>query len=126
MSITDGHQAIIARIVSQAGGTSVVLPEGPGKSLPRYVVQEAGGSQRTVTLAGDTLARPEVVVRVETEAGRYATENNALTKALVGMFPPGASFGGVHVRDAPSVRPPLPTTDGVYSVPVVIRAEFGF
>lgn len=126
MSMTDGHQAIISRIVSEAGSTSVVLPQGPGKGLPRYVVQEAGGAQRTITLEGDTFATPEIVVRVETVSGQYATENNALTKTLVQMFPPGLVFGDMKVREAPDVRPPLPATDGVYAVPVIIRAEFSF
>jgi len=126
MSMTDGHQAIIARIVAQAGATGVALPNGAGVGLPRYVVQEAGGAQRTVTLSGLTDARAEVVVRVETAADGYATANNALVKALVQMFPPGLRFGAMTVLQAPDVRPPLPVTDGVYSVPVIVRAEFTF
>ena len=126
MSQTDGHQAIISRIVANSGGTNIVLPNGPGKSLPRYVVQEAGGMQRTSTLAGLTDAIPEVVVRVETEAGTYATESNSLVKALVDIFPPALRFSGMTVVDAPDPRPPLPILDGVYAVPVIIRAEFSF
>jgi hypothetical protein len=126
MSLTDGHQAIISRIVTEASGVSVALPNGPGKSLPRYVVQEAGGSQRTTTLEGLTDAVPEVLVSVETEAGKYATQNNQLVKQLVQMFPPGLVFGNMKVRVAPDARPPLPVSDGVYAVPVIVRAEFSF
>jgi len=115
MSLTDGHQAIIGRIVAEAGATSVVLPNGPGKGLPRYVVQEAGGTQRPIGVDGMTDATAEVVVRVETEAGAYATEANALASALVAMFPGGLRFDGMTVMDAPSVRPPLPVADGVYA-----------
>lgn len=129
MSLTDGHKAVISRIVAGAGVTNVVLPNGPGKSLPRYVVQEAGGSQTTAAMSGLTDAVAEVVVLVETESGVYSTLSNTLVKALVSMFPVSISFGTspvMTVIDAPDVRPPLPISSGVYSVPVVIRAHFSF
>lgn len=129
MSVTNGHKAIIARIVAQAGATAVALPNGPGKSLPRYVVQEAGGTQSNSMVAGLTDADAEVVVRVETVSGSYATQSNDLTAALVAMFPAGLRFGtspAMTILTPPNVRPPLPVIDGVYSVPVVVRARFTF
>lgn len=124
-SLVAGHQAMISRIVTLAS-IAVVLPNGPGKPLPRYVVQEAGGSQRTSLLGGLTDADPEVVVRVEVDAGQYATQSNVLVDELAAMFPAGLRFGGMTVLDAPMVRPPMPVSDGVYSVPVIIRARFSF
>ena len=125
MSMTNGHQAIISRIVTMSGAPNVVLPNGPGKDCPRFVVQEAGGSQRTATVAGETDAYPEVIVRVETDTA-YATENNALVAALVARFAPGSRFDGVTILDAPLPRAPLPVTEGVYSVPVIIRGRISF
>jgi hypothetical protein len=126
VSLASGHQAIISRIVAETSGTNIVLPNGPGKSLPRYVVMEAGGSQRPFGLDGRTEAFPEVVVRVETLADKYATQANTLCGDLVAMFPPGLLFSGMQVVRAPDIRPPLPVLDGVYSVPVVIQVRFVF
>lgn len=117
---------MINRLVSMAGATNVVLPNGAGKGLPRYVVQASGGAQRTATINGLTDATPEIVVRVETEADRYATENDTLVAALVAMFPVASRFNGVTILDAPSVRPALPAAGGVYAVPVVIRGQYSF
>lgn len=125
MSLVSGQQALIRRIVTMSTAASIVLPNGPGASLPRYVLLEAGGSQRTRTLDGVTEARPEILVRVETET-IYSTESNQLVAALVARFPVNSSFDGVKILDAPLPRPPLPVTDGVYSVPVVIRAFMSF
>ena len=125
MSLTAGQQALIRRIVTMTTSANIVLPNGPGAALPRYVVQVSGGSQRTATVDGVTDARPEIVVRVETVADAYATDNDALVAALVARFRPGDKFDGVTVIDAPLPRPPL-VGDGVYSVPVIIRGRFSF
>ncbi|HBT01653.1 MAG TPA: hypothetical protein DEB47_17755 [Citreicella sp.] len=132
MSITEGHQALIRRIVTMSGAPNIVLPGGPGKALPRIVVQVSGGSQRTMGLSGATDSTPEITVRVETAQkdaqGRdaYATANDALVAALVARFAVGGTFDGVTIEDAPLPRPALPVTDGVYSVPVIIRGRLFF
>lgn len=125
MSLTAGQQALIYRLVTMSGGTNVVLPNGPGKGLPRYVVQVSGGAQRTATLGGRTDATPEIVVQVETEADDYVTANNALVAALVARFAVGSRFDGVTITDAPLPRPAL-VGGGVYSVPVVVRGQTSF
>ncbi|NDV52108.1 hypothetical protein [Salipiger sp. PrR003] len=129
MSITAGHQALIRRVVTMTDPPNIVLPNGEGKGLPRYVVQAAGGAQTPADMTGKTRAFPEIVVRVETKAwpaGQYFIESDALVAALVARFPPGAKFDGVKIDRAPDVRPSLPVTDGVLSIPVVIRATFIF
>jgi hypothetical protein len=122
MDITDGQQALINRIVQMDNPPNIALPGGPGKNLPRYVVQAAGGSSNTFDLDGNTEDFPEIVVRVETKDGEYATENDGLVKALIGRFKPGSQFDGVTILVPPSVRPPLPG-GGVYAVPVIIRGR---
>lgn len=124
MSLTDGQQALINRIVTMSGAPNIVVPEGPGKGLPRYVVQVSGGSQSTIGASRVTDARPEITVRVETEKGSYATDNDALVKALVARFAVGDTFDGVTILAAPLPRPPIP--GAVYSVPVVIRGQTFF
>ncbi|MBR9841435.1 MAG: hypothetical protein GYB50_26815 [Rhodobacteraceae bacterium] len=129
MSITTGQQALINRVVTMASPPSIVLPNGPGKGLPRFVIQTAGGSQQPSTLTGETRAFPEILVRVETNAfpeGQYLIQSDALVAALVARFPPGVKFDGVKIDRAPDVRPPLPVTDGVYAVPVYVRGTFTF
>lgn len=125
MSMTDGQQKLINRIVTMDDPPNIALPNGPGVGLPRYVVQEAGGSQNTFDMAGAVESFPEIVVRVETEDGEYATQNNALVKALVTRFKPGSRFDGITILDAPSPRPPL-RGGGVYAVPVIIRGRYVF
>ena len=125
MSITDGQQAIIKRLVEESP-INVVLPNGPDKGLPRYHVQEVGGIQNTIGVDGTTEADAEVLVRVETRNLEYSTENNELTKELYRMFPVGLRYGGVTILEAPDPRPPLPMQDGVYAVPVYIRARSYF
>ncbi|WP_343502137.1 MULTISPECIES: hypothetical protein [Roseobacteraceae] len=129
MSITAGHQALIRRVVTMADPPNIALPNGPGKGLPRYVVQAAGGAQQPATISGKTRAFPEIVVRVETKAwpvGQYAIESDALVAALIARFPVGVKFDGVKIDRAPEARTALPVTDGVYSVPVIIRGTFTF
>jgi hypothetical protein len=129
MSVTTGHAALIRRVVTMTDPPNVMLPNGPGKGLPRYVIQAAGGAQTPADMTGKTRAFPEIVVRVETKAwpeGQYLIESDQLVGALVARFPPGAKFDGVKIDRAPDVRPPLPVTDGVISIPVVIRATFVF
>jgi len=126
LGVIDGHQALIRRIVTMDGAPNVVLPSGPGKPLPRYVVQEAGAAQRTMGVGGQTEANPEIVVRVETVGSAYATENNTMTQALVDRFGLGERFDNVTITQAPRVTPPLPVTDGVYAVPVVISGRIYF
>lgn len=126
MSLTDGQQALIRRIVTMTRTAGVVLPSGKTTGLPRYVIQEAGGTQRTTTIGGKTEATPEIVVRVETAAGDYATQNNQLVSDLVDRFAVNARFDGVTILDAPLPRPPLPVSGGVYSVPVIIRGRTYF
>lgn len=104
---------------------NIVLPNGPGAACPRYVVQEAGGAQRTRTLDGVTEALPEILVRVETDS-EYTTENNELVSRLVARFPANSRFDGVIIREAPLPRPPLPSESGVYSTPVFIRGFMSF
>lgn len=125
MSLTTGQQALIRRVTTMSAPPNVVLPNGKGKPLPRYVVQASGGSQSTFDLSGTTDSRPEIVVRVETEADEFATENDSLVAALVARFKPGDEFDGVEIMDAPLPRPPL-EGDGVYSVPVIIRGRYIF
>jgi hypothetical protein len=126
MSMTDGQQALIRRIVTMDDPPNIALPNGPGVGLPRYVIQEAGGSQNTFDMAGTVESFPEIVVRVETEDGEYATENNALVKALVARFKPGSRFDGITILDAADPRPPLPGGGDVYAVPVIIRGRYVF
>lgn len=125
MSITTGQQALIRRIVTMTGGTNVVLPNGPDKGLPRYVVQVSGGGQRAMGLSQQTDAKPEIVVRVETVDGEYTTENDQLVAALVARFNNCPKFDGVVIESAPQVRPPI-QGGGVYAVPVVITGRFFF
>lgn len=127
MSLAIGHQKIIARLIDELpSGSNIVLPNGPRKDLPRYVVMEAAGRQRPVTLDGVSDAYPEVVVRVETQAGAYSTESSAMVQAIVDAFPLGLHFSGMVVHEAPASRPPLPVRDAVYSVPVVVTATISF
>ncbi len=123
MSITDGHQLLVQHLIDMPGSTDIALPNGPGKELPRYVVEIAGGAQRTATHGGETDASPEIVVRVETR-NEYTTENDALVKALVNRFTPGTRIGTLTILDAPLPRPPLPGP--TYSVPVIIRGSYSF
>jgi hypothetical protein len=125
MSMTDGQQKLINRIVTMDDPPNIALPNGPGVGLPRYVIQEAGGSQNTFDMAGTVESFPEIVVRVETEDGEYATGNNALVKALVARFKPGSRFDGITILDAANSRPPL-TGGGVYATPVIIRGRYVF
>lgn len=126
MSIPDGHDAIIRRARQELSSTNFVLPNGPGASLPRYVVQEAGGRERTLGLDGATEAFPEVLFLAETEAGVYSGGTSNLVRALVQVFRPGTRFEGCTVLVPPDVRPPLPVADGVYSVPVYVSARIVF
>lgn len=125
MSITTGHQALIKRIVQMSTTANIVLPNGPGKDLPRYVIQAAGGSQRTATVGGITESYPEIVVQVETGTD-YADDNDDLVADLVSLFAVNSRFDGVTIIDAPLPRPPLPVDRGVYSVPVIIRGFYPF
>ena len=125
MSLTNGQQALIKRIVEMTTSANIMLPNGPGKTAPRYVIQEAGGAQRTRTIDGVTEAFPEIVVLVETKS-KYTTDNNSLVAALVARFPVNARFDGVQILDAPLPRPPLPVVEGIYSVPVIIRGYMSF
>ena len=122
MGVADGHEAIVARIVDQAV-IDVALPNGTDKPLPRYVVQEAGAAQRPVGVNGQTDADCQVAVRVEVAEGTYAQNTKTYISALEAMFPPGLLFSGVKVTRAPDVRPPLPITQGVYSVPVIVTGQ---
>lgn len=126
MGITTGHQALINRIVTMPDPPNIVLPNGPGKGLPRYVIQVSGGAQQTATLQGLTDSTPEIVVQVETEDGGYTTENDTLVEALVARFPVASRFDGVCILESPMPRAALPVTDGVYSVPVIIRGSYTF
>ncbi|WP_156127774.1 hypothetical protein [Pseudooceanicola atlanticus] len=125
MSLTAGQQAMIARIINMPGRPNLVLPAGPAADCPRYVVQEAGGAQRTVGLDGHTDSTPEIIVRVETNT-KYSVENAELVAALVALFRPGDRFDGVTIIDAPLPRPALPTTRGIYAVPIRIRGQYSF
>lgn len=129
MSITAGQQALIRRILTMTTSANIVVPNGSAKGLPRYVVQASGGSQRTLGLSKITDARPEITVRVETGVWpdvQYSTLSDTLVAALVARFAVSDQFDGVTIEDAPSVRPPLPVTDGVFAVPVIIRGRCFF
>jgi hypothetical protein len=123
MSLTNGQQILVRRLLTMSGLPNVVLPNGPGKELPRFVVQASGGGQQTATLDGISDATPEIVVTVETDT-EFATENDALVSALVAHFPPGLRVEGLTITDAPLPRPPVPSV--AYSVPVIIRGAFSF
>lgn len=125
MSITTGQQALIKRIVQMSTTADIVLPNGKAKGLPRYVIQASGGAQRTRTISGTTEAYPEIVVKVETGT-EYATDNDTLISDLVTLFAVTTRFDGVTILDAPEVKPALPVTEGVYSVPVVIKGFYSF
>lgn len=125
MSLTTGQQALVARIINMPGRPNVVLPNGPSADCPRYVIQKAGGAQRTAGLDGRTDGTPEIVVRVETKS-TYDVENDALVAALVARFRPGDRFDGVTIIEAPLPRPALPPVGGVYAVPVRIRGQYSF
>ena len=125
MTLVTGQQALIRRIVTMTTSANIVLPNGPGRGLPRYVIQVSGGSQQNTLVRGTTEAVAEIVVRVETGT-EYATANDALVDALVARFPVTEVFDGVTIRDAPLPRPPLPVTEGVYAVPVIIRGFTSF
>lgn len=124
MSLTAGQQALINRLVTMTDPPNIVLPNGPGKGLPRYVVQVSGGAQGTATLGGETEATPEIVIRVETEDGGYAVESDTLVAALVARFAVGDRFGGVTIAEAPLPRPAIP--GACYAVPVIVRGRTSF
>lgn len=121
MSIVDGHDAIIRRIVAMDGAPNISLPNDIGVDVPRYVIQEAGGSVSTVTIGGITMSEPEVAVRVETENGDSTGQSGAMIRALLDLFPVNLRFDGMKVIRSPDVRPALPGTP--YSVPVIIRVR---
>jgi hypothetical protein len=125
MSISTGQQALIRRIVTMTTDANIVLPNGSTHNLPRYVVQSSGGSQRSLGASGLTEAFPEIVVRVETVADAYATQNDQLVAALVARFSVGDVFDGVEITEAPLPRAPLGMSE-VYSVPVIIRGRMVF
>jgi hypothetical protein len=111
MSITAGHQKMIRHLIGMTTTANIVLPNGPGAGLPRYVVQVAGGLQQTRTIDGVTQAQPELVVSVETEAGAYTTRSDEMIEALVQRFAANTRFEGMMVRGG-SLPPPTPSRDG--------------
>lgn len=123
MSITDGTQAMINRIVTMSSPPNIVLPNGPDKDLPRFVVMETGGPQQTMGLTQDTDSGPEIVVRVETPKGAFSVDNNALVKQLVQRFAVGDRFDGVFIERTPNVRPPV-SDDEAYVIPVIITGRY--
>lgn len=126
MTITTLQQAAIQRIKDNAGGTPVTYPNRAATtSLPRYVVQVGPGSNRTITLGGDTDRTQEIIVLVETAPGVYATESDTLVQALINAFPVNQKVGGGYVPTLPNPRPPMDNADA-YTVPVIIplRAFF--
>ena len=123
MDITDGQLALMQRVATMPDAPNIVWPDGPGAGSPRFVMQASGGSQRTFTIRGTTEANPEIVVRVETDEGDLGRANKELVSRLVARFPVTLRFDGLTILSAPEVRPPLPATGGVYSVPVIITAR---
>ena len=123
MSMTTGQQQLIDHVVTMSDRPNIALPNGPGADLPRYVVQVAGGRKRTFDLSGAVEKFPEIVIRVETEDGDLATENDPLVAALEARFSLGSRFDDITILEDPDVRPPL-RGGGVYAVPVIIRGRF--
>lgn len=130
MTITAGQQALISQIATAAGRPAIGLPNGPVPAFSstvtaRWVIQVSGGAQIGVGLDGATDAHPEIVVRVETPADSYATDNDASVDALCALFPVGSTVGSVTIDKAPQPRAPMPYA-GVYSVPVIITGRMFF
>jgi hypothetical protein len=89
------------------------------------VIQVSGGAQNAMGLDGTTDAHPELVVRVETPADGFATDNDASVAALCALFPVGDRSTGVAIDKAPQPKAPVPYA-GVYSVPVIITGRMFF
>ena len=126
MSIRTGQDRLIERLVTMPDAPNIKIPEGSGVSLPRYIVQYAGGAQNTDTIDGQTEASPEILVMVETRRDQLTNKSNELIGKLYDRFVPGDSFSGVTIRSVPDVRPPLPSDGDVYRVPVYIRGRYQF
>lgn len=129
MTITAGQSAIINRIRLTINAPSIVTPNDPGSpALPRWVVQTSASQARTATIGGSSDATVEVVVRVETEHGQHTGGSEgsaALVQILENRFIPGDRFDGMTVMERPRVTPPI-VSDGVYAVPVIIRADITY
>ena len=124
-SITEARSAVISRILGMTGRPNVIQSNAPSKDCPRYVIQNAGQILQTATVDGTSRVDLEVLVRVETDAGDYDTENEALVQALIDRFPVTTRFDGVTVLRAPEPRPAL-VADGIYITPVYIRVFTSF
>ena len=124
MSLATGQQALIRRITASLPLVNIVLPNGQPKELPRYVIESTGGEQKAADISGTVEASVEITVRVETQKGQFASENNALVNDLVDLFQIGNRFDGITIIEAPVLE--SAELGAIYSVPVKIKGIFEF
>lgn len=125
-SLTAARGAIISRILGMASPPNIMQPNSPvTKDPPRFVIQNAPQLIQTATIDGTTRADFEIMVRVETAAGEYGTDNDALVQALIDLFPVTARFDGVTILRAPDPRPSY-VDGGLYVTPVYFRGFTSF
>lgn len=124
MRLTEAEDALIKRVRFTVDAPNVVLPD-DSQSLPapRWVIQRSTSRNPISTLEGGSDATAEILVRVETDEGRFGQDNIDLLNLLLDRFPFGARFSGVTIREAPDPRGSF-TEGGVYVTPVFIRGRF--
>lgn len=125
MSMSGAHVAIMERVSQMPGAPNIVWPDDDGtlpSDPPRFVMQAAGGARSVLGLSRATEGGPEVNVRVETASGKFAKVSNSLVAALEAHFAVGTEFDGLKIMEPPDVRPAR-SEDGLYIVPVYIRAR---
>ena len=126
VSVTDARAAVINRILGMTTSANIMQPNAAvTKDLPRYVIQNAGGLNQTATLCGTTRAEPEILVLVETMAGEFTTEHDAMVQALFDLFPTTKGFDGVRLLQPLDTRPPY-VNGSIYTTPVYIRVFTSF
>jgi hypothetical protein len=124
MSLATGQQALISRITSSLGHVNIVLPNGQPTELPRYVIETSTTEQKAADISGAVEATIEIKVRVETQKGEFATENDGMVNDLVDLFRIGDRFDGVTIIEAPVLEPA--EMGAIYAVPVTIKGIFAF
>lgn len=131
MSFTAAQRALIGAVQAVPGRPAIVYPNhrGATPSLPRWVVQVAANSGRTVSLCGETQAVTEIMIRVEVEDGAFDTEASQHVSKIEAAFPSGRRIEtasvDLEIDGAPQPRPAL-EGDGFFAVPVLIRARHFF
>ncbi|MEN9060004.1 hypothetical protein [Ponticoccus litoralis] len=136
MTVPLGQQVLESHLHGMPTSAAIVLPNGPGGGLPRYVVQRSVGMVETFDTTGTTEAEPTISVNVETEPAEFAFENDALVTALCERFKPGTviEYGGAkvtitkppHVGAIPPRQDSMGSSSAVYTTPVIIRGWFTF